>query len=64
VLQEIVQRAVRRRLRVGTVPMLRDLVRLEDLRAALAGGELDGSPRTRLVVADLLAGRPAPTPQG
>jgi uncharacterized protein len=50
-----VERAIGRRLRVGTVPMLRDLDRLEDLRAALAAGELDGSPRTRLVVADLLA---------
>ena len=49
------QRATRRRLRVGTVPMLRDLDRLEDLQAALAAGELDASPRTRLVVADLLA---------
>jgi rSAM/selenodomain-associated transferase 1 len=55
VLRETMQRAVRRRLRVGTVPMLRDLDRLEDLQAALAAGELDASPRTRLVVADLLA---------
>ena len=64
VLQVTIQRAIRRRLRVGTVPMLRDLDRLEDLRAALAGGELDGSPRTRLVVGDLLAVRRAPPPQG
>ena len=55
VLQVTMQRAVRRRLRVGTVPTLRDLDRLEDLQAALAAGELDASPRTRLVVADLLA---------
>jgi uncharacterized protein len=55
VLQVTMQRAIRRRLRVGTVPTLRDLDRLEDLRAALAAGELDASPRTRLVVADLLA---------
>jgi HAMP domain-containing protein len=34
---------------------LRDLDRLEDLQAALAAGELDASPRTRLVVAELLA---------
>ena len=55
VLRETMQRAVRRRLRVGTVPTLRDLDRLEDLQAALAAGELDASPRTRSVVADLLA---------
>jgi HAMP domain-containing protein len=56
-----IQRAIRRRLRIGTVPLLRDLDRLEDLRAALAAGELDGSPRTRLVAAGLLAVRDAPT---
>jgi glycosyltransferase A (GT-A) superfamily protein (DUF2064 family) len=55
VLQETMQRAARRRLRVGTVPTLRDLDRLEDLRATLAAGELEASPRTRLVVANLLA---------
>jgi len=55
VLQVTMQRAVGRRLRVGTVPTLRDLDRLEDLQAALAAGELYASPRTRLVVADLLA---------
>jgi uncharacterized protein len=55
VLQVTMQRAVRRRLRVGTVPMLRDLDRLEDLQAALAAGELQASPRTGPVVADLLA---------
>jgi hypothetical protein len=55
VLQVTLQRAVRRRLRVGTVPTLRDLDRLGDLQAALAAGELDASPRTRPVVADLLA---------
>ena len=62
VLQMTIQRAIQRRLRIGTVPMLRDLDRLEDLRAALAAGELDGSrPRTRLVAAGLLAVRDAPT---
>jgi glycosyltransferase A (GT-A) superfamily protein (DUF2064 family) len=61
VLQVTIQRATHRRLRVGTVPMLRDLDRLEDLRAALAAGELDSSPRTRLVAASLLAVRDAPT---
>jgi rSAM/selenodomain-associated transferase 1 len=55
VLRVTMQRAVRRRLRVGTVPMLRDLDRLEDLRAALAAGELHTSLRTLRVVADLLA---------
>jgi uncharacterized protein len=61
VLQETIQRAARQRLRVGTVSTLRDLDRLEDLRAVLAAGELDASPRTRLVAADLLAVRRAPT---
>jgi uncharacterized protein len=57
VLQETIQRAIRRRLRIATVPTLRDLDRLEDLRAALAAGALHGSPRTRLVATDLLAVR-------
>jgi glycosyltransferase A (GT-A) superfamily protein (DUF2064 family) len=57
VLQVTIERALRRRLRIATVPMLRDLDRLEDLQAALAAGELDGSPRTRLVATDLLAVR-------
>lgn len=61
VLQVTIQRAIHRRLRIGTVPMLRDLDRLEDLRAALAAGELNGSPRTRLAAAGLLAVRDAPT---
>jgi rSAM/selenodomain-associated transferase 1 len=61
VLQMTIQRAIHRRLRIGTVPMLRDLDRLEDLQAALAAGELDRSPRTRLVAAGLLAVRDAPT---
>jgi rSAM/selenodomain-associated transferase 1 len=63
VLQVTIQRAARRGLRVGTVPMLRDLDRLEDLRAALAAGELDASPRTRLVATDLLAVQRPPTPR-
>ena len=61
VLQVTLQRVIQQRLRVGTVPMLRDLDRLEDLRAALASGELDGSPRTRLLAAGLPAARDAPT---
>jgi uncharacterized protein len=63
VLQVTIQRAIHRRLRIATVPMLRDLDRLEDLRVALAAGELDGSPRTRLVASDLLAVRLAPPRQ-
>jgi len=63
VLHVTIERAIRRRLRIGMVPMLRDLDRLEDLRAALAAGDLDGSPRTRAAVADLLAVRRAPAPQ-
>jgi uncharacterized protein len=55
VLEVTMQRAARRRLRVGTVPTLRDLDQLEDLQAALAAGELDACPRTRSVVADMLA---------
>jgi uncharacterized protein len=62
VLQVTIQRAIRHRLRIATVPMLRDLDRLEDLQAALAGGELDGSPHTQLVVADLLGVQRPPTP--
>jgi uncharacterized protein len=57
VLQVTIQRALRRGLRIATVPMLRDLDRLEDLQAALAAGELDASPRTRLVATDLVAVR-------
>jgi hypothetical protein len=57
VLEVTIRRAIHRRLQIGTVPTLRDLDRLEDLRAALAAGELDASPRTRLAVADLLAVR-------
>jgi glycosyltransferase A (GT-A) superfamily protein (DUF2064 family) len=55
VLEVTMRRAVGRRLEVGTVPTLRDLDQLEDLQAALTTGELDASPRTRSVVADLLA---------
>jgi hypothetical protein len=44
--------------------MLRDLDWLEDLQAALAAGELDSSPRTRLVVADLLASGRTHSPRG
>ncbi len=59
VLGETLRRAERRGLRVALLPPLRDLDRVEDLAAALAAGELDASPRSRAVVAALLA-RPAP----
>jgi uncharacterized protein len=56
VLGETLRRAGRLGLRVALLPPLRDLDRVEDLAAALAAGELDASPRTREVVAALLAG--------
>jgi rSAM/selenodomain-associated transferase 1 len=61
VFHQTIRRAVHGRLQIGTVPMLRDLDLLEDLRAALAAGELDRSPRTRQVAAALLAVDNAPT---
>jgi glycosyltransferase A (GT-A) superfamily protein (DUF2064 family) len=60
VLAVTIQRAIHRRLRIATVPMLRDLDRLEDLRDAFAAGELDGSPRTRQVAAALPGVRDTP----
>lgn len=48
------ERAAAAGLTVGLLPPLRDLDRVEDLQAALDGGELDGSPRTRQVLTDLL----------
>jgi len=59
VLSETVARAARLGLRVGLLPVLRDLDRVGDLEAALARGELDGCPRTRAAVAELLADVPA-----
>ncbi len=56
VLGETLRRAGSRGLRVALLPPLRDLDRVEDLEAALAARELDASPRTREVVARLLAG--------
>jgi rSAM/selenodomain-associated transferase 1 len=44
-------------LEVGLLPPLRDLDRIEDLRATLDAGELAGSPRTLAVATELLAGR-------
>jgi glycosyltransferase A (GT-A) superfamily protein (DUF2064 family) len=55
VLEETTARAGRLGLRVGLLPVLRDLDRVEDLEQALAAGELDGCPRTRVAVAELLA---------
>jgi uncharacterized protein len=56
VLGETLRRAGRLGMRVALLPPLRDLDRVEDLAAALAAGELDACPRTREVVAALLAG--------
>ncbi len=55
VLEETRARAGRLGLTVGLLPVLRDLDRAEDLREALAAGELDGCPHTRVAVAELLA---------
>jgi rSAM/selenodomain-associated transferase 1 len=55
VLQETTARAGRLSLKVGLLPVLRDLDRVEDLKQALAAGELDGCPHTRVAVAELLA---------
>jgi hypothetical protein len=54
VLAETVARARRQGLAVGLLPALRDLDRVEDLRDALAAGELDRCPHTRAAVAALL----------
>jgi uncharacterized protein len=55
VLEETIARASRLGLTVELLPVLRDLDRVEDLREALAAGELDGCPHTRVAVAELLA---------
>jgi rSAM/selenodomain-associated transferase 1 len=57
VLAVTLRRAAAGRLRVALLPPLRDLDRLEDLRAALDAGELAGSPRTLAVATELVAGR-------
>jgi rSAM/selenodomain-associated transferase 1 len=54
VLGETLARARRLGLAVGLLPPLRDLDRVEDLREALAAGELDRCPHTRAAVAALL----------
>ena len=58
VLQATLDRAARLGLRVALLPALRDLDRVEDLHAALEGGELDRAPRTRAAAWELLAAAP------
>jgi rSAM/selenodomain-associated transferase 1 len=58
VFEATLARAAGAGLTVGLLPPLRDLDRVEDLRAALDGGELDRAPATRAVVAELLAALP------
>jgi uncharacterized protein len=55
VLEETLRRARRLGLRTGLLPPLRDLDRVEDLQAALDGGELASSPRSLEVVERLLS---------
>jgi len=57
VLEVTLRRAAACRLRVGLLPPLRDLDRIEDLQAALDAGELAASPRTLAVATELVAGR-------
>jgi uncharacterized protein len=57
VLEETLRRARRLGLRAGLLPPLRDLDRVEDLEAALDGGELAASPRSLEVVGALLSQR-------
>jgi rSAM/selenodomain-associated transferase 1 len=54
VLAETLARAAGDRLVVALLPPLRDLDRVEDLAAALASGELAGSPATLAAATDLL----------
>jgi len=54
VLQATLDRADHLRLRVALLPALRDLDRVEDLHAALEGGELDQAPHTKAVACQLL----------
>jgi uncharacterized protein len=57
VLEVTLRRAAADGLEVGLLDPLRDLDRVEDLRAALDAGELAASPRTLAVATELLAGR-------
>jgi rSAM/selenodomain-associated transferase 1 len=56
VLAETLARAAHAGLVVDLLPPLRDLDRVEDLAAALAGGELAGAPATLAAARELLAG--------
>ncbi|HEX9343699.1 MAG TPA: hypothetical protein VF995_08815, partial [Actinomycetota bacterium] len=58
VLQATLDRAAHLDLQVALLPALRDLDRVEDLHAALEGGELDRAPRTRAAAWELLAAAP------
>lgn len=60
VLGETLHRAERLGLRAGLLPPLRDLDRIEDLRAALGNGELAASPHSLEVVRALLLERRRP----
>jgi hypothetical protein len=57
VLEVTLRRAATAGLEVGLLAPMRDLDRIEDLRAALDAGELAASPRTLAVATELLAGR-------
>jgi uncharacterized protein len=57
VLEETLRRARRLGLRSALLPPLRDLDRVEDLQAALDGGELASCPRSLEVVGGLLSQR-------
>jgi uncharacterized protein len=55
VLSETLARATAAGLAVALLPPMRDLDRVEDLAAALAGGELAGAPATLAATKELLA---------
>jgi rSAM/selenodomain-associated transferase 1 len=63
VLEETLRRAGRLGLRTGLLPPLRDLDRIEDLRAALEAGELVSSPRSLAVVERLVRTRDRASPR-
>jgi glycosyltransferase A (GT-A) superfamily protein (DUF2064 family) len=62
VLSETLVRATAGGLQVALLPPLRDLDRVEDLAAALAGGELAGAPATLAAATELLASTPVAVP--
>jgi rSAM/selenodomain-associated transferase 1 len=63
VLEVTLRRAWRLGLRTGLLPPLRDLDTIEDLQAALDGGELASCPRSLEVVRGLLSQRGQPSPR-